>query len=494
MGTITRYDKLFIGGEWIAPQSPGVIESIDPSTEEVWAHVAEASAEDVEVAVEAAEAALRGSWTRSVTPSARGALIARLAQLMRDNAAGLATTESRDNGKPLRDTTREIQAAADWLTYFAGAADKLSGEQIPVRPDALAYTRREPVGIVAAILPWNSPISMAAWKLGPALAAGNAVVLKPAEQTPVSTVELARVIEQAGLPRGVVSVLPGYGAKAGRALTTHPKVNKIAFTGDYRTAQAIMRDASVNLKRCTFECGGKTPFIVFADADVERALNVAVASSFRSTGQSCSITSRIFVQRPIYDRFATAFATRADRIQVGDPFDVRTHIGPHTSAEQLAKTERYIGIGRESGARLLAGGSRPKGLERGYFIRPTVFADVANASRLAQEEVFGPVISLIPFDGEDDAVMMANESIYGLVGSVWTADLGRAHRVAAQVQAGLIAVNTYRATHWMLPYGGYKLSGLGRENGMDVLREYTEVKAVMVELSANPAIDDPFAA
>jgi len=483
-------DRLFIGGEWVAPHSGRVIESIDPSTEEVWAHVAEADEDDIDAAVAAARNALAGPW-RNVDPSKRGALLHRLGQLILENAERLAWIESRDNGKPLRDTKGEMQRAAEWLTFFAGAADKLNGAQIPYRPDALAYTRREPVGVVAAILPWNSPILLCCWKLGPALAAGNAVVIKPAEQTPASILTLARLVEEAGFPAGVVNVVPGYGAVAGARLAAHPDVDKISFTGHHSTASRIMAAASVNLKRCTFECGGKAPYIVFADADFDRALSVAVHSAFRSTGQSCSLASRIFVQRPVYEAFAAGIADRASRIRVGSPMDEGTHIGPHTSAEQLAKTTSYIDLGRESGARLLTGGGRPSQLSRGYYVEPTVFSDVDTGSRLAREEVFGPVLAVMPFDSEEEVIGLANSTDFGLVGGLWTTDLARAHRVAARIEAGLVSVNTFRPVHYMLPYGGYKLSGIGRENSMDALNEFTETKTVVIDLSPNTP-PDPF--
>lgn len=488
--SVERFDRLFIGGEWVAPNADGRIATIDPSTEDVWAEVASADAVDVDHAVDAARAAMAGSWGR-MAPTERGALIAKFATLVRRDAARLAEIESRDNGKPLRDTLGEVQRAADWLTFFAGAADKLNGEQIPYRPDALAYTRLEPVGVVAAILPWNSPISLASWKLGPGLAAGNAMILKPAEQTPASLLALAALAGEAGLPPGVINVLPGDGA-VGAALSGHPGVAKISFTGSHETAIRIMQSASVNLKRCSFECGGKSPFIVFADADFEKALSVATHSAFRSTGQSCSMASRIFVERPLYDRFAAELADRAKRIRAGLPFDPKTHIGPQTSAEQRDKTESYIALGLESGARLLAGGGRPAGLPRGYFVQPTVFVDADNRSRLAQEEIFGPVTAVMPFDGEEEAIRLANDTRYGLVGGLWTKDLSRAHRVAGRIESGLVSVNTFRPVHFMLPYGGYKMSGIGRENGFDAMREFTETKTVVVDLSdAIPA--DPFA-
>ncbi len=486
-----EYAQLFIAGEWVAPHSGRTIASIDPSSEEIWASVAEADEVDVDRAVVAARDALRGPWAR-LTPSARGALIHRLGALIARDARKLAELESRDNGKPLRDTLGEMQRAADWLTFFAGAADKIYGETIPYKPDAHAFTRREPVGVVGAILPWNSPMSLYSWKLGPALATGCTVVLKPAELTPVSAMELGALITEAGFPAGVVNIVPGYGHTAGAALAAHPKVNKITFTGEHRTAQEIMRSAAVNLKRISFECGGKSPHIIFEDADLERAATVATHGAFRSTGQSCSIGSRLFVQRSIYDRTIDVLVQRAARIRVGMPLDAATHIGPHTSAEQLAKTNRYIEYGKDAGFRLLLGGKRPAGFERGYFVEPTIFADVDNGSRLAQEEIFGPVLAVIPFDTEAEAVAMANDTQYGLVAGLWTRDVGRAHRVAAQLESGLVSVNTYRPVHWMLPYGGYKMSGIGRENGFDAVNEYLETKTVVIDYAEAPP-PDPFA-
>ncbi len=486
------YDRLYIGGEWTTPHSGRAFASIDPSTETVWAEIAEADDTDIDRAVAAARAAMNGPWKTKITASQRGALLLKLADLLRRDTNRLAELESRDNGKPLRDTVGEVQRAIDWFTFFAGAADKIAGEQIPFKPGALAYTRREPVGVVGAILPWNSPILLYSWKMGPALAAGNAMVLKPSELTPVTALELAKLVEEAGFPPGVFNVVPGYGAKAGAALAAHPGVNKISFTGSHATARKIMELAAGNLKRLTFECGGKSPFIVFADADIERALVVATQSAFRSTGQSCSLGSRLFVQRPIYEAFLEKIAARARAIRVGLPLDKKTHIGPQTSAAQLEKTRAYIALGKEEGARLVTGGDRPKGFDKGYFVEPTVFADVDNKSRLAQEEIFGPVLAVMPFDTEEEAIRLANDVEYGLVAGLWTKDVSRAHRVAAALEAGLVTINTFRTTHPMLPYGGYKMSGIGRENGMEALHHFTEVKTVVVDFDA-AAPADPFA-
>ncbi len=491
-GDIQTWDRLLIGGEWVPAHSGRLMESIDPSTEEVWALIAEADEQDVDAAVAAARAAFDGPWRHSTTPTQRGALLYRLAELLRRDADRLAAIESRDNGKPVSDTRGEMLRAADWFTFYAGLADKLRGAQVPVSENAHAYTIRQPVGVVGAILPWNSPISLSSWKLAPALAAGNTVVMKPAELTSASAMEFGKLFAEAGFPAGVINIVPGYGAIAGARIAGHPGVDKVSFTGEHRTAQEIMRQAAGNLKRISFECGGKSPYIVFADADLDRALKVAVHSGFRSTGQSCSLASRVLVERSVYEEFAQRLAERASRIRVGRPFDPTTHIGPQTSAAQLEKTRSFIEYGKEAGFRLLTGGGRPEGFDRGYFVEPTVFADVDHDSRMAQEEIFGPVLSVIPFDTEEQAVEMANGTRYGLVGGLWTSDVRRAHRVAARIETGLVSVNTFRPILPMLPYGGFKLSGIGRENGTEVMEEYTEVKAVYVDLSIEePA--EPFA-
>ena len=488
-GVVT--DRQFIAGERVASASGNLLDAIDPATEEVWAQIPDGTAADVDAAVAAARAALSGPWSR-LSATARGERIHALGNLLDRDAERLGELETRDNGKILSETTNEVRRAASWLRYYAGAADKIEGSVLPFKPDAHAFTRYEPVGVVGAITPWNSPVSLYGWKLGPALATGNTVVLKPSEITSVSAFVVADLVHEAGIPDGVVNVIAGRGATVGAALTGHPGVGKVTFTGSYATAQAIMRSAANGLKRVSFECGGKSPHLVFADADLDRAAVVATHSAFRSTGQSCSLGSRLLVQEEVFEPFVAEVTARAARIRVGMPLEKGTHIGPHSSAEQLEKTLRYIAIGREDGGRVVTGGERAPGFDRGYFVQPTVFTGLDNTSRLAREEVFGPVLTVIPFRTEEEAVALANDTTYGLVAGLWTRDVGRAHRVAAQLQAGLVSVNTFRPTHWTVPYGGYKQSGLGRENGLAVLREYLEVKSVVIDYDSAPPAD-PFA-
>ncbi|GGF62685.1 aldehyde dehydrogenase [Azorhizobium oxalatiphilum] len=477
-----RYENLFIGGAWVAPEDGGMIESIEPATGQPWATVAYGGRRDIDKAVAAARTALEGPWGR-MPGHERAAIMRRFADLYRDRAGDLAVLETRDSGRALREARADISGHTHGYHWWASLADKGAGRTIPFDDSVHIFTSRVPVGVVAAITPWNVPLMAAAWKLGPALAAGCTVVLKPAEQTPVTSLELGRIIEQAGFPPGVVNVVPGFGKDgAGEYLVAHPGVDKIAFTGEGSTAKAILRTGAETMKRFTFELGGKSPHIIFADADIEQALNAATNSAWTLCGQSCALGSRVLVQRPVYNRVLEAFRERAKQVRVGQPLDEATHMGPQAHEEQLAKTLSYIDIGKGEGAELVAGGERLSGgaYGNGYFVQPTVFGGVTNAMRIAREEIFGPVAALIPFDEEEEAVSIANDTTYGLTAGLWTQDIGRAHRVSAKIKAGMVWVNTYRFIRWSTPYGGFKASGWGRENGIEALDAYLDTRTTVM--------------
>ena len=482
-GEMVRQDKLFVGGEWVSPIDGEIVPSIDPSTGQQWATAAFGGKGDIDRAVTAANEALR-TW-KKVSPTDRANLLNKLADLYAASAPRLAELESRDNGMPIRDSRAGIAGHAHYYRYYAGLADQISGRHIPMDQSVHVYTSREPVGVVGAITPWNAPLQTVMWKLAPALAAGCTIIVKTAEQTPITAYELAKLCEEAGFPKGVVNVVPGWGATAGATLVEHPKVNKISFTGEHRTAQEIMRGAAVNLKRLSFECGGKSPHIIFDDADLAQAINAATHSSFALCGQSCALGSRLFVHDSVYDKVVEELGARSKKVRIGSALDPATQMGPQAHQEQLEKTLRYLDIGQSEGARLVAGGTRPSGLGDGYFVNPTVFADVTNDMRIAREEIFGPVVSVIRFKDEDEVIGMANQTDYGLVAGLWTQNVGRAHRVASQIQAGMIWVNTYRYIRYKIPYGGYKMSGLGRENGPEGLDAYLETKSTIINLSGN---------
>lgn len=486
-----RFDRLFIGGEWVDPIDGGVRDSIDPATGLAWGAVAFGGLKDIDRAVAAARAAFQGPW-RKMAGWERAAIIRRFADLYATRVEELAQVETRDNGRAIRESRGDIGLHAQYYHWFASLADKLGGRTIPMDESVHAFTSRLPVGVVGTITPWNVPLMAAAWKLGPALAAGCTVVLKPAEQTPASSLALAHLFEEAGFPAGVVNVVPGDGPTAGAHLVAHPGVDKIAFTGEGATAKTILKTGADTLKRFSFELGGKAPHIIFADADVEQALNAATGSAWALCGQSCALGSRVLVERPIYDRVVATFCERAGMVRVGMPLDPATHMGPQAHLQQLEKTLSYIDIGRGEGAELVAGGSRIErdGFAGGYFVEPTVFAGVTPGMRIAQEEIFGPVAAIIPFDGEDEAVAIANGTPYGLTAGLWTRDVGRAHRVAARIEAGMVWVNTYRYIRWSTPYGGFKASGWGRENGIEALDSYLETRTTVV--STTGSFPNPF--
>lgn len=482
MSDVITYDKIFINGEWVKPRDGGTIDSIDPSTGQVWAHVAYGGPEDIDLAVAAARDAFEGPWGR-MPGHERAAIMRKFAELYQASAPDLAILETRDSGRAIRESRADLGAHHNWIQWYASLTDKLGGRTIPFDDSVHMYTTRVPVGVVGAITPWNAPMLTTIWKIAPALAAGCTVVLKPAEQTPVTALELARITEEAGFPPGVFNVVPGYGANAaGARLVEHPDVNKIAFTGEGSTARTLLRNSGNNFKRFTFELGGKAPNIIFGDADLEPALNAATNSAWTLCGQSCTLGSRVLVERSVYDQVVDAFSKRAAKVRVGKPLDDATHMGPQAHQEQLEKTLSYIDIGQAEGAQLVAGGKRLESgdLAKGYFVAPTVFANVNNDMRIAQEEIFGPVASLIPFDGEEEAISIANGTPYGLTAGLWTRDVGRAHRVSSRINAGTVWVNTFRFIRWPMPYGGFGASGWGREGGTEGLDGYLETRTSVI--------------
>jgi acyl-CoA reductase-like NAD-dependent aldehyde dehydrogenase len=483
MITTERPTQLLIGGIWRAGEGERTFDVVEPATSEVMAKAAVASPADVGAAVQAARDAFEsGTWSNAAA-SARAKVLYRIAELIRSNAERLATLEARNAGKPIRDARDEVRGAAQCFEYYAGAATRIFGETIPVTAPGLDFTLREPVGVVALIVPWNFPLTIASWKVAPALAAGNAAVLKPASYTPLTALELGQLALEAGLPEGVLNVITGPGGSTGSALAGHPGVDKIAFTGETLTGVSILQQAAPNITRVSLELGGKSPNIIFADADLEKAAPAAVNSVFGNAGQDCCARSRAFVHRSIAEEFDQRVAAGSRKLTVGDPLDARTEVGPLISMNQRARVQGYIELGQQEGARLLAGGAVPGGaLARGSFLEPTVFDRADNQMRIAQEEIFGPVLTIIPFTDEDEVLRLVNETPYGLSGSIWTRDIGRALRVARGVRTGVLSINSSRSVHQEAPFGGYKRSGIGRELGMHALQLYTEVKNVFVSL------------
>ena len=477
--------KLLVNGDWVASDIGKTFPVYDPSTEEAIAEVPDSNAKDVDRAVRAAKEAFEnGPWSGS-TAQERGRVLFKLADAVRQNAAALAELEARNSGKPIVEAEYDIGDVATCFEYYGGLATKVSGHVNPVPDNALSLSLKEPVGVAGQIIPWNYPLLMAAWKLAPALAAGCTCVLKPAEQTPLTVLELARHFAACGLPNGVVNVITGFGESAGAPLVQHPDVNKIAFTGSASVGKQIMKMAADTVKRVTLELGGKSPNIFFADADFEAAIDGALFGVFVNQGEVCSAGSRILVERPIYNKFVDAMAAKAKTIQLGPPLHRDTKMGPLVSKEQYNRVLSYLAVGK-SEASLACGGDRPKHIDQGYYVEPTIFYDVDNSARIAREEIFGPVATVIPFNDEADAIKIANDSPYGLAAAVWTRDIFKAFRAVKKIRAGIVWVNHMQPTYVEAPWGGFKQSGFGRELGPWGIEEYLEIKQVHINLNEQP--------
>ena len=473
--------QLLIDGRWRDSVSGKTFETVNPATEEVIAEVAEGDAADIDLAVKAARKAFDSGPWRKTDARDRGRLMNRLADLVEENVEELAALETLDNGKPISESRNaDLPLAIDCLRYYAGWADKIHGQTVPIRGNYLCYTKREPVGVAGQIIPWNFPMLMVAWKWGPALAAGCTVVLKPAEQTPLTALRLGELALEAGYPAGVVNIVPGYGETAGDALVKHPGVDKIAFTGEGRTAQLIMRNAAETLKRITFELGGKSPNIVFADADLDAAVDGAILGMFLNQGQCCCAGTRLFVQDSIHESFVEKLAAKVKARKIGDPTDRATQMGPQVDRPQFDKIMSYIEKGKAQGAKCVTGGERHG--DKGFFIKPTIFTEVKDEMAIARDEIFGPVLSVIRFRDIDEVVERANATEYGLAAAVWTRDIGKAHAIADRVRAGTVWVNCYDVFDAAAPFGGFKRSGIGRELGEKALDNYTELKTITIAL------------
>ncbi|WP_341960874.1 aldehyde dehydrogenase [Pseudomonas sp. RC10] len=484
---------LFIDGQYVAPSKGRYVDSFDPTTGQAWYQFAEADADDVDRAVQAARRAFVNPAWRRMTQTDRGKLVRRLAELVLENAEELALLETRDNGKLMREMRAQMRALPDAYTYFAGMADKLQGDTIPVNKlDQLNFNIREPLGVIGMITPWNSPLMLLTGTLAPSLAIGNTVVIKPSEHATASTLALAELIMEAGFPAGVVNVVSGGGAITGEALTRHKDIDKYVFTGSTDTGRRIAGNAANNLAPCQMELGGKSPHVVFADVDIEKAVNGVVSGVFAAAGQTCVAGSRCFVEASIYDQFVEALVARTQRITVGHPMEDNTDIGPLALQAQLQKLQHYIASGSSQGARVAIGGKRPdtSNLSQGWYFEPTVMANATNDMTFMRDELFGPVVGVVPFNSEEEMITLANDSAYGLASGVWTQNIDRAMRFASRIDAGTVWINTYRSAAYMSANGGFKDSGYGRRGGFDVMREFSRAKNIVIDYSG--AMQDPF--
>ena len=487
-----RIYRHYIDGAFAEPSSAAWFDSTDPYSGEVWAKVAHGSAEDVKRAVAAAKAAFEGGWAET-KPTQRGRMLYKLADLIERDAARLAEIEVRDNGKLLAEMSGQTKYMAEWYRYYGGLADKIEGAVIPTdKPGIFNFTRYEPLGVIGMIIPWNSPLLLLSWKLAAALAAGNTAVIKPSEFTSASALEFMKLIDEAGFPKGVVNTVTGFGADVGAALVEHGDVAKIAFTGSDVSGQKIYESAAKTMKHISLELGGKSPNIVFEDADLEAAVMGAISGIFAATGQTCIAGSRLLLQRSIHDRVVERLLEVARSATIGDPMSLDTHVGPVTTEPQYRKILDYIAIAKSEGANCVLGGGpyAGPGAKGSQFIEPTIFTEVTNRMRIAQEEVFGPILAVIPFDSEEEAIAIGNDVDFGLAAGVWTRDIGRAIRMSEKLRVGTVWVNTYRAVSFTSPFGGYKRSGIGRESGLEGIKEYMQVKSVWI--AQETSVANPF--
>lgn len=485
---------MFIGGEWMEAESGEWFETQNPFTGQAWAMVARGGEADADKAAEAAHRAFtEGDWP-NFTPSQRGALLRRIGDLIAERAEDLADCEVRDNGKLRVEMLGQMRYLPQWYYYYGGLADKIEGSVIPIdKPGVFNYTTYEPLGACLAITAWNSPLLLATWKIAPALATGNTVIIKPSEFASTSALELMKIFDEAGVPPGVVNVATGFGREIGEPLVNHPLVRKVAFTGSVASGKIVNQAAAGGLKKVGLELGGKSPNIVFADANLDNAVKGAVAGIFAASGQTCIAGSRLLVQESIHNEFVSKLVDFAKTARLGNPMDMDTQVGPVTTPPQFEKVLGYIDVAKGEGANVALGGGPAKRPEcgDGWFVEPTIFTDVNNGMRIAQEEVFGPVLSVIPFKDDEDALRIGNDVVYGLAAGVWTQNLNRAHTMARRLQAGTVWVNTYRAVSYTSPFGGYKESGLGRENGQAMVKDYLQTKSVWID--TNPEFPNPFA-
>ena len=483
--------KLYINGEFTDSSSKKTFQSIDPSTEQPWATIAEANKEDVNSAVEAAYNAFQGEWS-STLPTQRGQFLRAIGDQLKENAELLGTIETRDTGKMFKETKFQANYIAEFYYYYAGLVDKIEGSTLPIdKPDMQVFTTREPVGVVAAVIPWNSQQLLSAIKLAPALAMGNTIIIKASEAAPTPLLELAKLIDKVGLPKGVVNIITGFAEECSKVLTSHQKINRIAFTGGMHTAKHIVRNSAENLSQVTLELGGKSPVAVFNDAKIDNALNGVTASIFGASGQSCIAGSRLYLQEGIYDDFLNKISTKAKQIKIGPPMNEETQMGPLATLNQLNNIQEKIDQTIKQGGRLVTGGEKPKEINQGWYYKPTIIECDHHNLPVAENELFGPVLSVMKFSNEEEVIKLMNDNSYGLAAGVFTENNGVAHRVSKAVKAGIVFVNTYRLISPIAPFGGFKNSGFGRESGMETMKDYSNLKTTWINTSKNP-MGDPF--